>query len=141
MPEPAMMIAPPCRRLIALLLHAFADVQVRQLEWLDASAPDARRFGVEQFRVAVVDTHHLGCHRAVEEDPPRRKLPGIEVRGAPVQQFLAASNRERGDDHVAAVGLRLREDRAELGHRCLALLVVAVAVGRFHQDQVGSRWR
>ena len=97
------------------------------------------RLGVEQLVVALVDADHLGRHRAVEVDLPARQVPFVPVQREPVQQFLAAADRERRDQHVAAVAPGIVEDAAELADGVGALAVVAVAVGRFHQHQVGAR--
>ena len=112
-------------------------VQVRQAERIRRAAPDVPCLGVEQFVVAVVHLQHPVRHRAVEEHPPARHLPFVPEAREPVQQLLRTPDRERRDQHVAAVVPCPFEDAAEFGNRFRAIPVVAVAVGRFHQDEIG----
>ena len=61
--------------------------------------------------------------------------------GEPVQQLLAAPDRERRDADIALVAPRGFEYPAKLADRFRAVLVVAVAVGRLHHHHVGMRDR
>ena len=119
------------------LFSAGGQVQVRHGErgWL--APPHGLRIGIEQLVVAVIDLHHLARHRAVQIDPPARELPFFPVFREPVQQFLGAADRERRDQHVAAIAPGGVEDAAQLADGIRAILVVAVAIGGFHQYQVG----
>ena len=119
------------------LLGARGDPQVRQLERIRLAAPDLLCVVVEQRVMVAVHLDHLAGHRAVQEHLPARQVPLVPVPGEPVQQFLRAPHRERRDQHVAAVAPGLLQDLAELDDGLGAVLVVAVAVGRFHQHQVG----
>ena len=55
----------------------------------------------------------------------------------PVQQLLAAADRERRDQHTAAVAPGIVENPAQLADGFRAVAMQAVAVGRLHQHQIG----
>ena len=91
--------------------------------------------------MTVVNLDDLRRHRTVQENFPAPELPVVPVPCEPVQQFLAATDGEGRDQHVAAVAPGLREDVAEFGDRFGAVAMQPAAIGRFHQHQVGARRR
>lgn len=61
--------------------------------------------------------------------------------GEEIQKLLGTPHREGRNHHVAAVPVRGRENGSELRDGVLARLVQAIAVGRFHDHQVGRGHR
>ena len=119
------------------LLGRLGHVQVGQAERIGRLRPHTAGILIEQAMMPSIDGHHLGRHRAVQEHSPARQLPRLPVPGEPVQQFLGAAHRERGNQHVAPVAPGMLEDLAQLADGVRAVAMVAVAVGGFHQQQVG----
>ena len=75
-------------------------------------------------------------HRAIEEDrnvrQPARRFQALEV----IHQALRTPHRERRDDHgTAAADRRFRNFGQSIGR--IALVVVAIAIGRFDEQVIG----
>ena len=63
--------------------------------------------------------------------------PGVQQPAEVVDQLLGPLDGEDRDDDVAARGDRLADHVGQLRRDVAVVLVVAVAVGRFHHDVVG----
>ena len=132
MPLPAMMMAPLRSRLMALgILRRLGEHQVRQ-------------------------PRHAARRRAVPACPSRSGRCGWPsgCRGRPasgrgsiprsgvakqVQDFLGAADGEGGNEDVAPPVVRVLDDRRDLPDGGLPVPVQPVAVGAFHEHQVGLR--
>src|SRR5262249_35390358 len=103
----------------------------------------AQGFVVEELEVLLVDLGGLDAHRAVDEDWERTQLLALEGAGEEEEQELGAADGEGRDEDASASGRGLAGGGAGLDGGALEGLVVAVAVGGFHEDQVGvleGRW-
>ena len=140
MPEVAMMTAGPLRLLIALDCSTVRTVvspgkPSRRVAGVQALA----RLRIEAFAVAAEDFGHFGRHRAVEEDRHAGDPPGVQKPAEEVDQFLGPLDGEDGNDRLAAAAERLADHLGQLVLDAAMVLVVAVAVGRFHDEEIGLR--
>ncbi len=62
---------------------------------------------------------------------------GLHEPAEVVEEFLGPLDGEHGNHHVAAVGHRAADHVGQLRFGVFAADVIAVAVGRFHDDEVG----
>ena len=93
--------------------------------------------GVERLARPVVELGDFDRHGAIEEHQLLAQAPLVVEHAEVVEDLLAAPHRERGDQHVAAVGVGLLQHAGELLQGLLQGTMVAVAVGALHQHQVG----
>ncbi len=84
-----------------------------------------------------IDVRRADGHRAVEKHAPRAEPVLFVVPGHPVQQQLAAAHRECGDQDIPPRVTRLGGDVEHLLRRLFPGPVISIAVGRFHQHEIG----
>jgi hypothetical protein len=95
------------------------------------------RFVIEPVAMLAEDVRHVGRHWAVEEDRDVRDSVGVDQPAHVVHQLLSPLDGKHRDDDVAASSDRVVDDRFQLVLDAATLNVIAVAVGRFHDDVVG----
>ncbi|MNO85247.1 hypothetical protein D3C76_766130 [compost metagenome] len=88
--------------------------------------------------MAQVDLVGPCGHRAVEEHHFLRQASLLVEAPQVEQQVLGTSDRERRDQHVAAVLVRLFENAGELGQGLVVVAVIAIAISGFEQYHIGS---
>ncbi|MCY1184566.1 hypothetical protein D9M73_252720 [compost metagenome] len=88
--------------------------------------------------MAQVDLVGPCGHRAVEENHFLRQASLLVEAPQVEKQVLGTSDRERRDQHVAAVLVRLFENAGELGQGLVVVAVIAIAISGFEQYHIGS---
>ena len=112
-------------------------MQIEQFEGIIAFVQE--RQGVVIEKLPVMPEHFCGAdgQRAVHEDGHIRKLaPVIELMQA-VEDFLRALHSEGGNDDLAAVAVAVADGIGEFVQTGRGILMIAIAVGGFHEDVVG----
>ena len=108
-----------------------------------ARLEEGERLGVVALRVAEVDVVRLAGHGRVDEQWQVRNLALPDQVVQEPDEVLGPTDGEGRDEEHAAVARHVGDDRDQLAHGLVRIGVLAVAIGRLHDDHVrrGQRCR
>ena len=121
--------------------HRTDEVEAFEDEGIVLIEEEAVNGFVEALRVDAEDLCGVHGERAVDVDRHAAELAGVEELVEDVEELLGALDGESGDHHLAAALEGFFKDRAEGIGGPGRQLVLAAAVGAFHQDEIDVRHR
>ena len=95
---------------------------------------------VELIGVALIELQRLERHRTIHVNGQRLDLPGVLELLDRVEDFLDPADRKRRNDELALLLCRLVDDGGET-LELVAVQVLPIAIGGFHQQDIGARTR